>query len=62
MMSRSYNILSSVFGYQEFRPPQDQVIAALLNGEDVFVLMPAGGGESLCYQIPALVRLGVGIV
>jgi ATP-dependent DNA helicase RecQ len=62
MMQSAYHILSSVFGYQEFRPPQDQVIATVLNGENVFVLMPTGGGKSLCYQIPALVRSGVGIV
>jgi ATP-dependent DNA helicase RecQ len=62
MMQSAYHILSSVFGYQEFRPPQGQVIEAVLNGEDVFVLMPTGGGKSLCYQIPALVRPGVGIV
>jgi ATP-dependent DNA helicase RecQ len=49
-------------GYQEFRPPQDQVIAALLNSEDVFVLMPMGGGKSLCYKIPTLDRTDVGIV
>ena len=61
-MQKAHSILSSVFGYEEFRPPQDQVIEALIGGEDVFVLMPTGGGKSLCYQIPALVRDGVGIV
>jgi ATP-dependent DNA helicase RecQ len=62
MMQSAHHILSSVFGYGEFRPPQDQVIDAILHGEDVFVLMPTGGGKSLCYQIPALVRPGLGLV
>ena len=62
MMQSAYQILSSVFGYSEFRPPQDQVIEALLNGEDAFVLMPTGGGKSLCYQVPALIRPGCAIV
>ncbi|MGR6870738.1 DNA helicase RecQ [Pseudomonas sp. HK3] len=62
MMQSAYKILNTVFGYGAFRSPQDQVIDAVLNGEDVFVLMPTGGGKSLCYQIPALVRPGLGIV
>ncbi len=61
-MQSAYKILNTVFGYGAFRSPQDQVIDAVLNGEDVFVLMPTGGGKSLCYQIPALVRPGLGIV
>lgn len=55
-------ILNSTFGYHEFRGPQAAVIDALVAGDDVLVLMPTGGGKSLCYQIPALVREGVGIV
>jgi len=62
MNQAAYRVLNTVFGYSEFRPPQDQIIEALLNAEDAFVLMPTGGGKSLCYQIPALVRGGVGIV
>ena len=62
MMQSAYHILNTVFGYDEFRAPQDQVIESVLQGQDVFVLMPTGGGKSLCYQIPALVRDGIGIV
>ncbi|WP_051301924.1 DNA helicase RecQ [Sedimenticola selenatireducens] len=54
--------LSRVFGYSEFRPHQRQIIQQLTGGESAFVLMPTGGGKSLCYQIPALLRPGVGII
>ncbi|SCZ63328.1 DNA helicase RecQ [Thiohalomonas denitrificans] len=55
-------ILHSVFGYETFRPPQDEVMASVVQGQDVLVLMPTGGGKSLCYQIPAIARRGVGVV
>jgi ATP-dependent DNA helicase RecQ len=61
-MKTPLSILHSVFGYHEFRGPQAAVIDALVNGNDALVLMPTGGGKSLCYQIPALTRDGVGIV
>ena len=54
--------LHDVFGYQNFRPFQADVINHLISGGDAFVLMPTGGGKSLCYQIPALHRPGVAIV
>nr|WP_320116088.1 DNA helicase RecQ [uncultured Desulfuromonas sp.] len=54
--------LQNIFGYREFREPQQQIIETLINGQDCFVLMPTGGGKSLCYQIPALHRQGVAIV
>src|SRR5690606_22343940 len=55
-------LLSDVFGYSEFRGRQETAIRAALEGRDALVLMPTGGGKSLCYQIPALLRGGVGIV
>ncbi len=54
--------LRRVFGYDSFRADQQAIIEALIRGEDAFVLMPTGGGKSLCYQLPALRRQGVGIV
>jgi ATP-dependent DNA helicase RecQ len=62
MDNRARQILRSVFGYEHFRAPQDEVIAALLAGDDALVLMPTGGGKSLCFQIPAIARPGTGIV
>ena len=54
--------LQQVFGYQSFRPHQEEVVRDLIAGKDAFVLMPTGGGKSLCFQIPALHRPGVAIV
>jgi len=54
--------LRQVFGYAGFRPHQQAIIEELIAGQDAFVLMPTGGGKSLCYQIPALHRAGVGLV
>ena len=54
--------LRSTFGFSTFRPLQADVVYALIDGRDVFVLMPTGGGKSLCYQLPALVRPGLAVV
>ena len=55
-------ILHEVFGYPEFRGKQEAIVNALAGGESLMVLMPTGGGKSLCYQIPALMREGVAVV
>jgi ATP-dependent DNA helicase RecQ len=62
MNSSALDILQSVFGYPSFRGEQAAVVEHLNEGGDALVLMPTGGGKSLCYQIPALLRQGTGIV
>ncbi|OIJ26214.1 DNA helicase RecQ [Nocardioides luteus] len=56
------DVLRRVFGYDEFRGDQAEIVAHVATGGDALVLMPTGGGKSLCYQIPALVRPGTGVV
>ncbi len=62
MIDRAEQLLKHTFGYTSFRGEQRNVIQTLLDGEDALVLMPTGGGKSLCYQIPGLVRDGMAIV
>ena len=61
-MNTALQILQTTFGFSHFREPQQVIIEAVVAGNDAFVLMPTGGGKSLCYQIPALVRPGCGVV
>ena len=62
MSDRAQEILRTTFGYPAFRGRQQEIISHVAGGGDALVLMPTGGGKSLCYQIPALLRPGVGIV
>ena len=62
MKIEAKKILKSIYGYDEFRPFQWEIIESILNNKDVLALMPTGGGKSLCFQIPALLKEGVAIV
>ncbi|PJJ02563.1 ATP-dependent DNA helicase RecQ [Streptomyces sp. 2333.5] len=61
-VSEAVQVLRRVFGYEAFRGSQQEIIEHVIGGGDAVVLMPTGGGKSLCYQIPSLVRGGVGVV
>ncbi len=62
MKGNPEKILKKVFGYDEFRPLQAEIIDSVLNGQDALVIMPTGGGKSICYQIPALIFSGPTVV
>src|SRR6185312_12724395 len=54
--------LQTYFGFNSFKEPQEQIINSLLSGKDTFVIMPTGGGKSLCYQLPAIISNGCAII
>ena len=62
MMTRAEELLSSVFGFDAFRPGQAEIVAAVAGGRDTLAIMPTGGGKSLCFQLPALMGGGVTVV
>ena len=62
LLAQAQSCLETVFGFPSFRPGQEEVVQAVLDGEDVLAVMPTGSGKSLCYQLPALVRPGVTVV
>ena len=57
-----YDLLKNVFGFDQFKGNQKEIIKRILAGQNTFVLMPTGGGKSLCYQLPALISSGTTIV
>ncbi len=62
LAGRAREILESVFGFQSFRGSQQEIVEQIISGRDALVLMPTGGGKSLCYQLPALLRPGTGVI
>mgnify|MGYP003664219778 FL=1 len=56
------DLLHRVFGFGQFRPGQEEIVRAVIGGQDVLAIMPTGGGKSLCYQLPALARSGLTVV
>ena len=61
-MGPMHGLLSEVFGFPAFRPGQEEIAASVLAGADTLAIMPTGGGKSLCFQLPALLRPGVTVV
>ena len=61
-LSRARELLHSVFGFADFRPGQEEIVRAVLAGENVLTVMPTGSGKSLCYQLPAIARPGLTLV
>ena len=62
MISEPGSILKKYWGYENFRPLQEEIINAVLNGTDTLALMPTGGGKSICFQVPALSKEGCCLV
>ena len=62
LLQSSHQVLHDVFGFDQFRGAQESIVGHVIAGGDALVLMPTGAGKSLCYQIPSLVRRGVGVV
>src|SRR5208337_2439467 len=62
MMTKARAALASVYGFSSFRPGQEEILAAALDGRDVLAVMPTGSGKSLCFQLPPIVREGLTLV
>jgi ATP-dependent DNA helicase RecQ len=61
-LEKALSFMERVFGFHEFRPGQDEILESVLDGSDSLVIMPTGGGKSLCYQVPAFIRPGITLV
>src|SRR5437016_11842152 len=61
-LASAHDLLHSVFGFNAYRPGQEEIVRAVLDGENVLTVMPTGSGKSLCYQLPAIARPGLTLV
>ena len=61
-IAQALSFMERVFGFREFRPGQQEILESVLSGDDALVIMPTGGGKSLCFQVPAFLRPGVTLV
>ena len=61
-LEKARSFMERVFGFHQFRPGQEEVLESVLDASDTLVIMPTGGGKSLCYQIPAFIRPGITLV
>ena len=59
---QAHSLMERVFGFRDFRPGQEEILEVILAGEDTLVVMPTGGGKSLCYQLPGIARGGTTLV
>lgn len=62
MSQEALDVLQTIYGYDQFRGQQHDIVSTVVDGNDALVLMPTGGGKSLCYQVPSLVRKGTGVI
>ena len=61
-LRKARSFMEKTFGFQNFRPGQDEIMESVLDGSDTLAIMPTGGGKSLCYQVPAFIRPGITLV